>query len=56
MFNQAQHSGHEGMNTPPKNTTPLFLAKPPLKSKNCPSPPFLAIPSIYSFFKTPPPP
>ena len=56
MFNQAQHSGYEGMNTPPKNTNPLFLAKPPLKSKNCPSPPFLAIPYIYSFFKTPPPP
>ena len=29
-----------GVSTPLKNNNPLFLAKPPLKSANCPSPLF----------------
>ena len=33
------HSVHWGIN-PPQKYHPLFLAKPPLKSANCPSPPF----------------
>ena len=37
-----RHSVHRGINPPPlKNTTTIFLAKPSLKSANCPSPPFL---------------
>ena len=33
----------------PKLVTPLFFAKPPLKSASCPSRPFLAISPIYYF-------
>ena len=35
-----------GVLTPLKNTTPLFLVKPPLKSANCASPTFLGIPPL----------
>ena len=34
---------------------PLFLAKLPLKSENCLSPPFEAIPLLYCFLMTPTP-
>ena len=37
-----------------KNTTPLFFAKPPVKSANYPSPLFLIIPPIYWFSWSPP--
>ena len=36
-----------------KNTTPLFFAKPPLKSANCSSPFFNQSPPIYWFLVTP---
>ena len=39
-----------GVATPLKNNTPLVLAKAPLKSTNCSSPPFQAIPSSILFF------
>ena len=49
-----------GVSTSPlKNTNSLFLSRPPppLKSANCPSPPFLGNPSsVYWIFVTPPPP
>ena len=32
-------------------STPLFLVKPSLKSVNCPSPPFYAIPPCISVFR-----
>ena len=36
---------------PPLKTPPLFLAKLPLKSSNCPSPPFRqSPPPLYCFF------
>ena len=40
------HSVHQGINPPQKTPPSLFLAKPLLKSANCPSPPFQVIPSI----------
>ena len=48
-----------GVSTPLKNTTPLFLAKPPFKSANCPSTPFLdnpppPPPSVSVFHELPP--
>ena len=47
---------HWGITThPPKNTTPLFLAKFPLKSANCPSPPFLGNPSYILVLHEPSP-
>ena len=48
------HSVHWGLNPPLNNITPLFLAKPPLKSVNSPSPPFLGnLPPLYWFFVNP---
>ena len=47
------HSVHGGINPPPplKNTTSLFLAKPLLKSANCPSPSlFRQSPPLSWFF------
>ena len=46
-FDKLLHSVHCGIN-------PLFLTKPPLKSANCPSPPFLSNPSYVSVFREPP--
>ena len=45
-----------GVSTPPlKSTTPSFLpSSPPLKSTNCPSPPFSQSPPLYWFFVNPP--
>ena len=45
-----------GISTPLSKTSPLFYAKPPIKSTNCPSPPpsFLGNPPIYWFLVTPP--
>ena len=52
LLNYLQSSTYEredivciGVSTslPIKNTTPLFFAKPPLKSANCPSPLFLSL-------------
>ena len=43
------------VSTPFKNTTPTFLpSPPPFKLRNCPNPPFLAIPPLYWFFVNPP--
>ena len=42
------------VSTPSQKHYPLFLAKPPLKSANCPSPPFLSNPSYVSVFREPP--
>ena len=39
-----------GVSNPFKNTTPLFLAKPTLKSVNCPSSPFLGNPLLFIGF------
>ena len=39
-----------GVSNPLKNTTPLFLAKPTLKSVNCPSSPFLGNPLLFIGF------
>ena len=51
------HSVHQGITPPPplKNTTPLFLAKPPSKSVNCSSLPlFLGnLPLYIGFSWTP---
>ena len=44
-----------GVLTPLKNTMPLYLAKLPLKSANCPSAPFQAISPRYCGFLQPPP-
>ena len=43
---------HPFKNTPPP---PLIFAKLPLKPRNCPSPPFWAVPQIYWFFMNLPP-
>ena len=49
------HSVHWGINSPPLKL-PLFLAKPlPLKSANCPTPPFLGNPSLCIGFSCHPP-
>ena len=53
---QNNHSGHWDITPPPSKTPHLFLAKPPLKSKNCPSPTFLGNPPYILFFQDPPPP
>ena len=39
VFNTWFHSVHRGIN-PPQKLHSLFLAKPPIKSANCPSPSF----------------
>ena len=39
----------------PLKNTPLFLAKPPLKFENCPSPPSQAIPPYILVFREPHP-
>ena len=49
---QNNHSGYWGIN-PLKNTR-LFLVKPPLKSTNCPRPPFYAISFYILVFQYPP--
>ena len=51
------HSVHLGINPPPQKHHPIFLAKPPppLKSANCPSPPFRQSPLHIGFLSTPPP-
>ena len=38
-----------------KNTTPLFLVKPPLKLASCPSPSFLGNPPSVLIYRPPPP-
>ena len=46
-----------GVSTPPLKHQSLFLAKPPLKSANCPSPSsFGQSPPLHLFFETPLPP
>ena len=52
------HSVHWGTNLPSqKHQLPLCLQALPLKSANCPSPPFLGNPpSVYWIFVTPLPP
>ena len=50
------HSVNWGINPPLKNTTLIFFAKPPFKSANCLSPPFLGNPPIYWFSFEPPSP
>ena len=50
------HSGHWGINPSLKNSTPLFLATPPLNQQTVPPPPsplFRQSPPIYWFFKAP---
>ena len=42
-----------GINAPFKNTTPSFLQSAPLKSANCPSPPFLGNPPTILVFREP---
>ena len=42
-----------GVSTPLKNTTSLFLAKPPLNCQTVQVPPFEAIPPLYWFSVTP---
>ena len=42
------HSVHWGLNPPLKNTTPLFLAKPPLNQQTVQAPPFLGNPPTPS--------
>ena len=49
------HSVHWGINPPFKNTTLLFLAKSPLKSADCPSPPFFGSRLSISVFVNSPP-
>ena len=55
------HSVHWGISPPhpfkntPSPPPPLIFAKLPLKPRNCPSPPFWAIPQIYWFFMNLPP-
>ena len=39
-----------GVSTPPQKHHPLFLAKSPLKSANCPSPSFLGNSCLYIGF------
>ena len=51
------HSGHWGINPSLKNSTPLFLAKPPLNQQTVPPPPlppFQAIPPYILVFQDPP--
>ena len=55
MFNQAQHSGHEGINPLQKYPPPSALPSPPLNQQTVHAPPFLVIPTIYWFFKKPRP-
>ena len=43
-----------GVSTPHQKHHPLFLAKVPLKSTNCPSPPFLGNPPSILVFCEPP--
>ena len=43
-----------GVSPPPQKHPPLFLAKPPLKSANCPSPPFRQSPLYVSFYELAP--
>ena len=50
------HNVHWGINLTPfilKNTTHFFLAKPPLKSANCPRPCFLGNPPYILVFREP---
>ena len=60
-FYFSDHSIHSGINPPfppSKIPQPSFLPNsgqlPPLKSTNCPSPPFYVIPTMYWFFVNPP--
>ena len=51
------HSGHWGINPSLKNSTPLFLAKPPLNQQTVPPPPpppFSGNPPLYIGFSRPP--
>ena len=48
------HSVHWGVTLPPqKNTTPLFLAKPPLNWQTVQGPLFRHFPPLYWFFVNP---
>ena len=54
MFNQVQHSGHEGINLPPQKHHPLFLAKPPpLNQQTVQAPFFGNSPYILVFHPRP---
>ena len=56
LCNICYHSVHCGINPPSKTPPPLFLAKPLLKSANCPSPPYLGNPPSILVFVSPSPP
>ena len=56
MFNQAQHSGHGGINPFPEKHYPLFLAKPPLNQQTVQAPLFGQSPYILVFQEPLPPP
>ena len=43
-----------GLSILPQKYNPLLFTKPPLKSSNCPSPPFYAIPPVDLFFMNSP--
>ena len=69
-WNPGLHSVHYGINpspphahththththtTPSKTPSPLFFANPPLKSGNCPNPPFLSDSPYILVFGEPP--
>ena len=55
-YSPLTRSVHWSMTSPPQKHQPhLFLAKSPLKSANCPSPPFLGNPPYILVSREPPP-